>query len=258
LDTRLSPSEPPVAAQFFCRKLYEEFAVYPTEGPYSMAQEPPAVVACAEHFYDHDYDITYALEKVFQDKANFYDTLGSKDRWPSGMLFGAAIDSPLGETDSMYVNRSLGYGDDTKITFDTLRQRLIDVGMEPFLPPGVDGWNLHEVWTLDRLSETHVHLAEAVPAVMARFTVDMFENKKTMSEALAPYELTGWTGRGKAYSYSVRVCGEGNFIEEENMPDAEKFSLRKALQSTDTAEERLAMWKATVLESMENLCQFMA
>merc|ERR1711988_1695480 len=81
---------------------------------------------------------------------------------------------------------------------------------------------------------------------------------KTMSEALAPYELTGWTGRGKAYSYSVRVCGEGNFIEEENMPDAEKFSMREAMKSTDTAEERLAMWKATVLESMENLCQFMA
>ena len=49
--------------------LYEEFAMHPElrEGMMaSIVGYSPDVVACARHLYDHNYDVTFALEHILQ------------------------------------------------------------------------------------------------------------------------------------------------------------------------------------------------
>ena len=46
----------------------------------SAAGFPSPVVGCAQHLYDHNYDVTFALEHILQDKENFFETLGTKKR----------------------------------------------------------------------------------------------------------------------------------------------------------------------------------
>lgn len=93
LDFKMRPGEPPVAAQFLCGKLYQEFGSLPRVAHGGMAASSvgfaPDVVSCARHFYDHNYDLSFALEHILQDKAHFLDTLGTKKRWPLAVLIGA-------------------------------------------------------------------------------------------------------------------------------------------------------------------------
>lgn len=94
LDFRLAAAEPPAAAQFLCAKLYGEFGVLSETGHdvESVAGFPSPVVGCAQHLYDHNYDVTFALEHILRDKENFFDTLGTKKRWPLAVLLGGIID----------------------------------------------------------------------------------------------------------------------------------------------------------------------
>lgn len=93
LDFKMRPDEPPVAAQFLCGKLYQEFGSLPRVAHGSMAASSvgfaPEIVSCARHFYDHNYDLSFALEHILQDKTHFLDTLGTKKRWPLAVLIGA-------------------------------------------------------------------------------------------------------------------------------------------------------------------------
>lgn len=95
-----APGEAPAAAQFICGRLFREFGRFPEAQPgerLSSTGFGPEVMACAEHLYDHSYDITYALEYVFGSKENFYDVLGTKKRWPMSVFFGAWQDYELQE-----------------------------------------------------------------------------------------------------------------------------------------------------------------
>ena len=123
LDFKLASAEPPVAAQFLCFKLYREFAVLEESGHGEMesaAGFPMAVVSCAQHLYDHQYDLTFALEHLLQDREHFLDRLGEKKRWPLAVLIGTLIDFP-----DISPNIALKYAK--------------KLGMEPFEPADVSG-----------------------------------------------------------------------------------------------------------------------
>lgn len=64
--------EPPMAAQYLCAKLYQEFAFLPevVSSSASAAGFSPEVVKCADLLYDHNYDVTFALRFVLEDKVS--------------------------------------------------------------------------------------------------------------------------------------------------------------------------------------------
>eukprot|EP00959_Pyramimonas_sp_CCMP1952_P267666 5596465-Pyramimonas_sp.AAC.1 len=68
LDFKMVAAEPPVAAQFLCNKLYEEFAVPPaaSESELSSVKFAPEVVACATTLVDNGYEIKAALRHVLE------------------------------------------------------------------------------------------------------------------------------------------------------------------------------------------------
>lgn len=145
LDFRRKNSEPPVAAQFLCHKLYGEFGRAPgVSNPWyaSSVGYAPDVVRCAEHLFDHHYDIKFALEYILQDKEYFQSTLGTKKRWPYAVIFGMTQE----------------HGLDPGI--DTLDSILTRVGMKQFEPQDVSGWSLDDVWTIGRLASMHKILME--------------------------------------------------------------------------------------------------
>ena len=126
LDFTMHPHEPPVAAQFLCAKLYLEFGrvPQPVGGMMSSVGYASEVVGCARHMYDHHYDIMFALEYVFHDKAHFRDTFGQKKRWPFAML----IESFMNYRD-LY----------QPCCFNQANTKAASVGMTPFEPPDVAG-----------------------------------------------------------------------------------------------------------------------
>ena len=70
----LRDDEPPMAAQYLCAKLYQEFAFLPevVSSSASAAGFSPEVVKCAEFLYDHNYDVTFALRFVLEDKVSSF------------------------------------------------------------------------------------------------------------------------------------------------------------------------------------------
>jgi hypothetical protein len=72
------------------------------------------------------------------------------------------------------------------LTFENVRQ----VGMRPFEPPDVSGWDLDSVWTNDRITKAHEFLHDNVrgPAI-AEFTFADFVDRKTAEKVLEPYYM---------------------------------------------------------------------
>jgi uncharacterized protein (DUF1800 family) len=135
LDFKMRPDEPPVAAQFLCSKLYQEFAILPTvrkgDARASSVGFAPEVVSCARHCYDHNYDITFALEHVFVDKKHFRDSLGTKQRWPLAVLIEAMTNFGGFASASSAWPSSRGKANDAGTWFAS---KANEVGMRPFEP----------------------------------------------------------------------------------------------------------------------------
>ncbi len=81
-----------------------------------------------------------------QDKQHFKDTLGTKKRWPMAVVVGTLMDFEFYCPPHCH-SFSLNYLPVTN--------RLKGLGMTPFEPPDVSGWDLQTVWTADRLTSAH-------------------------------------------------------------------------------------------------------
>lgn len=164
LSHRMRGDEPPVAAQFLCGRLYNEFAIFPEAkvgAKLSQAGFGAEVLGCAEHLYDHKYDVMFALEYIFGDKTWFFDRLGTKKRWPLSVFFGAWQDYDLQpklsleqewvKTGSTLIEVA-AETDAVRKFFDFSRKRLWlwYMGMPLFEPQDISGWHLHNVWTVHR------------------------------------------------------------------------------------------------------------
>merc|ERR1712054_379753 len=146
--------------------------------------------------------------------------------------------------------------DNTVLEYDVLLNDLKEVGMEPFAPPGVDGWTLEEVYSLDRLSAAHEAVLRMKPAIHAEFEKADFADKETIDAALAPYRMPNTTD---LYSYSVRICGDGQFVPVVGEEGNHIFnSTYWASITTLGKQDRFNKWKETINESIENICQFFA
>ena len=238
LDFKFS-GEPPAAAQFLCGKLYGEFGVLPKSDTLSAAGFPPEVVNCANFLYDHNYDPTYALTWIFEDKKHFLSTLGKKKRWPMAAIIGPIIDLDL-----------LG-----SYSTNWVYQKLSNVGMPPFEPQDVSGFDLDNVWTLDRLTKAH-EFAEEISGKAETSSADKsyFEDVETMTAKLAPFNLG--PSQPTKYSYSVRVCGPDFFVETKGKEGNQTIDSTLFAEMGSSKRARYDAWKASVRFSLMNVCQF--
>jgi hypothetical protein len=246
LDFKMRPDEPPVAAQFLCSKLYQEFASAPSvrqgDATASSVGFAPEVVLCARHFYDHNYDLTFALQHIFEDKKHFKDSLGTKQRWPLAVLVEAMTDFDLlsnGRSESWFASKAN------------------ELGMRPFEPPDVSGWELDSVWTLDRITKAHefLHYNVRGPA-FAETTVEDFRDRKALEEKLAPYYMG--PEQRNTYSYSKRFCGRNSFIEEVGKEGQHMFDL-DAMFGGERVWDKVAArsaWQRAQDLAIVNVCQF--
>lgn len=250
LDFKKRPDEPPAAAQFLCGKLYAEFGVFPSiqenHASASSIGMHPNVVGCAKHLYDHNYDVTFALEHILQDKSYFRDTLGQVKRWPLSMILGPVID--------MNINT---------ISSNTLRKWAGKVGMTPFEPQDVSGFDLDSVWTSDRLSSAHDFLDRMVgPVAKNEDDVSDFKTLESFHSKFARYNM-GPTHPSK-YSYSVRLCGPDFFVDVVGMKGNHTIDTNKWFGTGDMLPDpnqnskwkRRRVWKASVKFAVTNVCQF--
>ncbi|CAD7938576.1 unnamed protein product [Amoebophrya sp. A120] len=254
LDKKIAANEPPAAAQFLCWKLYNEFGVLPSMDSMSGMSlssigMPPAVVSCATHFYDHNYDLTFALEYILQDQAHFRDTLGTKTRWPHAVIFGAWTEF---QPDGMDRSHAVW--------------RMTQVGMQPFEPQDVSGYDLHSVWTLDRISAAHKFLEQKVkPKLQQASEKWHFDNSTIFETTYADYALIPKSGSEQAmsgnslYSYAVKLCSN-EFVDVKGMEG--KHIIQKEVlfdpSNTDynSRNKRYQAWKAALEIAVSNVCQF--
>eukprot|EP00854_Cymbomonas_tetramitiformis_P003337 gene3337-4195_t len=244
LDFRTVASEPPAAAQRLCSKLYQEFGVSPgvgSNGTLSSMSLPPAVVECAAHLYSHNFELVAALEYILEDKPNFKGTLGQKSRWPTAVIFGPWADFDV----EMSVWRGSNWN---KL-----------VGMPIFEPQDVSGFDLDNVWTLDRVSSAHEWLDTKV-AAQARswFNKLQFTDIQTMQSALAAYQVPGTSD---LYSFALYICDWDLFVPEEG---EEELHIINATYLFDTSipehsskYRRYKVWTTAVDTAITNVCQFL-
>eukprot|EP00392_Amoebophrya_sp_AT5.2_P007706 g7721.t1 len=263
LDYRPMATLPPQAALFLCEKLYREFgqtaddsvAENPLLGTASL-QTPFAleVIACANHLYDHNYDVTFALEHIFRDKTHFYDTLGEKTRWPYAMVVGTAQDWE--PTNSAAVNGVLSFG--------KWSDPLKTLEMQPFNPPDVAGWNLMTTWTTDRIAFMHNKMADLVMDVLEPLWQTDYATKlatqESFEEEYANYlvKTGGENGGEKFYSISKYICG-GNFVPEVGRVNEELVSstyMFSGATEVKTEWRRFKHWRDTQTFAIKNVCQF--
>jgi len=207
LDFSMQASEPPAAAQFLCSRLYDEFALHPQSDParQSSIGMPPAVVACARHLYDHNYDITFALEHILHDRQHFSETLGHKKRWPLALMLGTIMDFDLYKP---------GWDCWKCQSAKWANAEANKLGMRPFSPPDVAGWDLDSIWVASHLTAAHDFLQEQIVARVKQETSDAdFTEPASMQKALAPYNL-GPLAPTK-YAFSARLCGPDFYVDED-------------------------------------------
>lgn len=266
LDFKMRADEPSAAAQFLCSKLYNEFAFLPEIEDGNMASSmgfAPDVVECAEHLYDHNYDVTFALDFIFRDKIHFRDTLGKKKRWPLAMIVEPLIDHNM-----------LYSGWRPSNSFQTWTDHANSVGMKPFEPQDVSGFSLHSVWTLDRLTKAHEFMQVGGRAAVGQctstseswcqqnFVREDFDTFESISAVLAPYALG--PAQPHNYSYSVRICGS-NYVEEIGQEGKHVWDLT-AYSKYDTQTQTYSRkgskwfvwnsWKEHIEATTDNVCQF--
>eukprot|EP00854_Cymbomonas_tetramitiformis_P013729 gene13729-16225_t len=220
LDFKMVASEPPAAAQRLCDKLYKEFGTPPTVGDrdtLSSVLMPPSVVECARQLYDNNYNLIFALQHILEDKPNFKDTLGQKSRWPKSLISGPYMDFDL------------------PMTLQQMKTWTRNVGMPAFEPQDVSGYDIDDVWTLDRVSNAHDFLdRKATSGALAWFDNSQFESMETMQAALAAYRLPGTSD---LYSFVLRVCDFDLFVPEEG-EDGSHIVNATFLFDTSVAEHR--------------------
>jgi len=257
LDYSHMQGEPPIAAQFLCGNLYKEFAIFPEVPEASSSASSigyaPEVVDCATHLYDHNYDVKFALEYIFQDKIFFREGLGKKKRWPLAVVLGHMTDF------------TMKFSNDVKKLVDVTAS----VGMSPFEPQDVSGFSLENVWTLDRLQKMHAFLESWVqPAItdadqsanVNRLTKRSLNDRLTFLGEAAPYALSG-EDFGK-FGFNTQLCGPDFFVDQvgsqgENVVDVDVlFELKPNGKLKNSWARRWQIWKASVEYTITNVCQF--
>lgn len=244
LDYKKTDGEPPAASQFLCAKLYTEFARLPEE-PTTMSSLgfSAEVVSCARHLIDHNYDVAFALEHIFQDKGNFRDTLGTKKRWPLATIIEPMIDYDI------FSARSFANAETWAPTWAT------KVGMTPFEPQDVSGFDLDTVWTLDRLAKAHEFREDIVQWIAYdSFDTTDFASPESMVAKLAPYNLA--PASPNHYAYSVRLCGPDLFVDAVGMKGNQTIDSTTFFEHYTNRASRLKAWKDAVLYALVNVCQF--
>lgn len=254
LDFRMDAGEPPVAAQFLCSALYEEFAMHPElrEGMMaSIVGYSPDVVACARHLYDHNYDVTFALEHILQDKQHFKDTLGTKKRWPMAVVVGTLMDFEFYCPPHCH-SFSLNYLPVTN--------RLKGLGMTPFEPPDVSGWDLQTVWTADRLTSAHDFMQTFVRRIVINeYEIDDFVSYEAFQQHFDRYRMGPTSTK---YSVSVRLCGD-LFVHEVGKKGNETVDASIFFDFAGTGDttysskwKRRGAWQSAAEIAILNVCQF--
>lgn len=232
LDFRLAPGDPPAAAQFLCKKLYQEFATFPVQ--------QNSVRGCADHFADHQYDVSFALDYVFEDPV-FKTGLGTKKRWPLAVLLGDITDF------------------DISINQWQFRDWAEKVGMKPFEPQDVSGWSLENVWTSNRISEAHNFLTHFQTREMIRSIKQWhFRDRLVFQAQYLPYLIPGTTNK---YSFVTKLCPEQDFIEMANQEDnAHVIDADDlfAMYKYPSKKARYDKFKAAQENALSNVCQFIA
>lgn len=245
LDFKMVASEPPAAAQRLCDKLYREFGTPPMVGEHdtlSSVLMPPSVVECARKLYDNNYNLLSALQHILEDKPHFKDTLGQKSRWPKSLIFGPCMDF------------------DIPMTLQQWMTWTKNVGMPAFEPQDVSGYDLDDVWTLDRVAYAHEFLStKATRSSLAWFDSSQFESMETMQSALAAYRLPGTF---ELYSFVPHVCDFDLFVPEEG-EDGSHIINATYLFDTSVREhhrksQRYKIWKHAVELAVTNVCQFLS
>jgi len=242
LDFKMDESEPPVAAQFLCSKLYKEFALPPAEveEELSSVHMPAEVVACANTLYSNDYEIKFALKHIFEDKVNFYDTLGHKTRWPKAVLYGAITDLDL------------------DMPQKTVRWWADYFGQTPFEPQDVSGDDLDNVWTTTRLSQAGGFFSRPVYRdVMGDFDRNQFTSRDVMEAALSAYQVPD---QPELYSLAVQLCAVDLFVGQEGTLGEHVLNATELFDNTIRANRgpmrKFRKWKKSVALAISNVCQY--
>ena len=127
--------------------------------------------------------------------------------------------------------------------------------MPPFEPQDVSGFDLDNVWTLDRLTKAH-EFAEEISEKAEKSSADKsyFEDVETMTAKLAPFNLG--PSQPTKYSYSVRVCGPDFFVETKGKEGNQTIDSTLFAEMGSSKSARYDAWKASVKFSLMNVCQF--
>lgn len=170
----------------------------------------------------------------------FYHSLGTKKRWPINVLYGAIMDFDLKNAEGG--SNSLG-----------IRNWSARVGMSLFNPPDVSGWDIDDVWTLNRLSDVHLYLDTKVKSkILKGISKEDFVSKETFLNKFEPYH---W--KGNLYTLAVKICSnelvevKGEMTQSNAVIDVEwlfenKKNKAKRYQYFLKAQENV----------IDNVCQF--
>eukprot|EP00392_Amoebophrya_sp_AT5.2_P010682 g10747.t1 len=263
LDKRMGANEPPAAAQFLCWKLYKEFG-----------REPPmtgTMSAIGRFFFTWliiglpDSDSNFST-----DKANFLDTLGTKPRWPHGVIFGAWTEfQPLAGMDRSHAAWRL-----TQVGMQPFEPQDVSgydlhlwdgktemVGMQPFEPQDVSGYDLH-LWD----GKTEMFLEQKVKTKLESQAEKWhFANQTVFEQLYADYEYIPAAGSAEGssagsglYSVAVRLCSN-QFVDVKGLVGAHLVDVKVLFgggTEANSQTKRWRKWKDALAIAVSNVCQF--
>jgi hypothetical protein len=173
----------PVAAKFWCGKIFEEFTGVALDVKTSTELEQ-----CARELSNNDWMIPHAIKFVIEHPL-FYNNLGNKIRWRRDVLFGAEWD--------------IGFND---VSMGMRRAMIGAVGQSPFGMPDVGGYE--RTIQLNYMMNLHYHLwQELYWGFYHQSKNEYFETEQTLQQYLGGFLKPD----GEHYAYSALRCG-GNTV----------------------------------------------
>ena len=134
------------------------------------------------------------------------------------------------------------------------------VGMMPFEPPDVSGWDLNTVWTADRITAAHDFMQRFVRRIVLKeYGIEDFASYEAFEQRFAQYRIGPSSTK---YSVSVRLCGD-LFVPEVGKQGNETVDASILFDFAGTGDQtysskwkRRPAWQTAAELAVVNVCQF--
>ena len=131
------------------------------------------------------------------------------------------------------------------------------LGMEPFEPADVSGWDLDVVWTLDRLQQAHKFFNGPVRSrALEETSQSDFSTIESLQAKIGRYCMG--PNQPGMYGYHTRLCGDQLFVNEVGKEGQHMIDSRVMFDGVTytSARARREAWKEAQSLAVVNVCQF--